>query len=154
MCLRLYTDGACSYNGRENAVGGWAYVIIDENDSIIAKDHGHVKNTTNQQMELTALIKGLEAITKIDFFTCKCYSDSAYCINAINDGWIDKWRVNGWLTSKREPVKNQELWCALYSIYSNDRRFSFIKVKGHHTNEWNNYVDSMAVNAKNELYDF
>lgn len=154
MSLRLYTDGACSRNGQKGAIGGWAYVIVDENSVILHSDYGRVEGTTNQQMELTALIEGLTALTKLSFFTAEIFSDSAYCINAINDKWIVKWLGNGWLTSKNEPVKNQEYWEALYALYSNDERFTFTKVKGHSENYFNNLVDSIAVKAKDNVFEF
>lgn len=154
MSLRLYTDGACSRNGQEGAIGGWAFVIVDSENNIIDSGNGRAENTTNQQMELTAIIEGLSALVKLSFFTAEIFSDSAYCINAINDGWIDRWLRNGWLTSKKEPVKNQELWRALYELYANDERLSFTKVKGHSGDKWNDYVDSIAVNAKDNKYTF
>lgn len=155
MNLRLYTDGACSRNGQAGAVGAWAFVIVDGDDKIVISDKGRVVNTTNQQMEITALISGLTALRELPpFFSCECFSDSAYCINAINDGWIDKWRHNGWMTSKREPVKNQELWETLYALYSQSDKIKFTKVKGHDINKWNNYVDALAVNAKDDNYEF
>lgn len=153
MNLCLYTDGACSRNGQENPIGGWAYIIVNA-DKVLINGYGREEGTTNQQMELRALIEGLKAIKKLDFFSCEVFSDSAYCINGINNGWIEKWRTNGWLTSKREPVKNEELWKELYSLYSDDERFVFTKVKGHSDNAFNNLVDQMAVNAKDSKYSF
>lgn len=156
MNLRLYTDGACSRNGQAGAIGGWAYAIINEQDEVLFSNKGRVENSTNQQMELTALINGIHAVvhTLGNFFSCRCYSDSAYCINAINDGWIEKWRRNGWQTSAKTDVKNQELWRALYALYNGEDRLTFIKVKGHTGDKWNTYVDTMAVNAKDGRYEF
>lgn len=154
MNLFVYTDGACSKNGYAGAVGGWAYVIVDSEDNIIDSGNGRAENTTNQQMELTAIIEGLSALVKLSFFTAEIFSDSAYCINAINDGWIDRWLRNGWLTNKKEPVKNQGYWEALYALYSVDDRLTFTKVKGHSDNYFNNLVDNMAVHAKNNDFTF
>lgn len=156
MNLRLYTDGACSRNGQAGAVGGWAYVVVNEQDSILLSGKGRVEGATNQQMELTALTSGVDAVINqlSNFFSCQCYSDSAYCINAINDGWIEKWRHNGWQTSAKADVKNQDYWRALYTLYSNDDRLTFVKVKGHAGDQWNTYVDNMAVRAKDGDYDF
>lgn len=153
MSLRLYTDGACSRNGQKNSKGGWAYLIISA-DEMVGGAYGGEEGVTNQQMELKALIEGLKAIKELNFFSCEVFSDSAYSINGINNGWIEKWHTNGWLTSKKEPVKNQELWRALYELYANDERLSFTKVKGHSGDKWNDYVDSIAVNAKDNKYTF
>lgn len=153
---KLYTDGACSNNGKIGAIGGWAYAIVDaETDQLVDSSAGRSEGTTNQQMEITSLIKGLKGALLIDssFATIKVYSDSAYCINAINDKWIEKWRSNGWQTSNKTDVKNQDLWRELYPL-TQDTRFQFIKVKGHSGDKWNTYVDEMAVRAKDDVYSF
>ena len=146
---KLYTDGACSNNGKIGAIGGWAYAIVDaETDQLVDSSSGRSEGTTNQQMEITSLIKGLKgALIDSSFAIVKVYSDSAYCINAINDKWIEKWRNNGWQTSNKTDVKNQDLWRELYPL-TQDTRFQFIKVKGHSGDKWNTYVDEMAVRAK------
>lgn len=155
MNLKLYTDGACSKNGQSGAVGGWAFLIIDgEDDSQLKQGFGCQEDTTNQQMELTAIIMGLAAVSEMDFFFCEVLSDSAYCVNAVNDRWIDKWRANGWLTSKNEPVKNRELWEQLYSLYTAREGFKFTKVKGHSGDKWNEKVDTLAVRARTRSFDF
>ncbi len=153
---KLYTDGACSNNGKIGAIGGWAYAIVDaETDQLVDSSAGRSEGTTNQQMEITSLIKGLKGALLIDssFAIVKVYSDSAYCINAINDKWIEKWRSNGWQTSNKTDVKNQDLWRELYPL-TQDTRFQFIKVKGHSGDKWNTYVDEMAVRAKDDVYSF
>lgn len=155
MNLFVYTDGACSKNGYAGAVGGWAYAIVNDNDELVASGHSQPQEgTTNQQMEIMAVIEGLRAVANIPHFSATVYSDSAYCMNAINDRWIEKWRVNGWLTSKNEPVKNQELWQTLYALYAGNSALNFVKVKGHATDKWNNFVDVMAVNAREGRYNF
>lgn len=163
MNLAIYTDGACSKNGQVGAVGGWAYVAVlcapnggDPLDGTILKqEYGRVEGATNQQMEITAVINAVKCANKHpQFFYYSIYSDSAYCINAINDGWIDNWRSNGWLTSKKEPVKNRELWEELYSLYSTNSKLVFQKVKGHSGNKWNEIVDRMAVGARDNKLSF
>lgn len=149
----IYTDGATSNNGYQNAVGGWAYVIINETENIIAQDSGRINEATNNICELTAIIKACEAVEKIIDQDEKVivYSDSAYAINGLND-WIYTWRCNNWQTTRRQPIKNQELWEQLLS-FVDDNRFNFNKIKGHNGNKtldayWNDYVDKKAVQAK------
>lgn len=148
----LYTDGATSNNGYDNAIGGWAWALI-KNDKIILEDCGHVNNATNNICELTAIINACETVEKMINKDEKVivYSDSAYAINGLND-WIYTWRYNNWQTAKRQPIKNQELWKRLL-LFVDDSRFVFNKVKGHNgdkTSEayWNDYVDKKAVKAK------
>ena len=106
----VYTDGAVSGNGKENAPGGWAYVILKDGE-IIAHESGGEIGTTNQRMELTAALKACEEVERIDpFATVKLYSDSAYFIRCFKENWWKNWRCNGWKNSKKEPVANQDLW--------------------------------------------
>lgn len=142
----LYTDGACAANGQAHAKAAWAYILLREEQKI---DYGadRLENEpTNQRAELLSLIEGLRSARTWmgPFDECKCYSDSAYCINGINDKWIDNWFRNGWVTSNKQPVKNQDLWRELYLLYRQDNRFTFHKVKGHSGVEWNEKVDRMA----------
>lgn len=149
----IYTDGATSGNGRVDAPGGWAYIVLKDGE-IIKADSGGERGTTNQRMELTAALKACEEIEKIDSFaTVKLYSDSAYLINCFKQNWWKSWRVNGWCNSKKEPVANQDLWEKLIYFFIKAPGYDFIKVRGHAGNEtnhgyWNNIVDKMAVAAK------
>lgn len=97
--------------------------------------------TTNQRMELTAAIKGLEHLKK----PCKVrlYSDSAYLVNAFNQGWIVNWRSNGWINSKRQPVSNADLWQRLVAL-AEMHEVEWIKVQGHSDNKYNNRCDALA----------
>lgn len=142
---KLHTDGSCSGNGTDTSKGGWGYILLDKNENLISKDGGQVNKTTNNQMELTAMIKGLNKVSSItnNFFSCEVYSDSAYIINCIKQKWYEKWMSNGWINSKKEPVKNKELWIKLIPFFD-DIRFSFFKVKGHSGNKWNEAVDRIA----------
>ena len=137
--LRIYTDGACSGNP---GAGGWAAVLIY--GSVIKEISGYEANTTNNRMELMGTIKGLQSIKK----SCEIqiYSDSAYLVNAVNQGWLDKWQKNGWQNSDKKQVKNLDLWVEICEL---NRRFSpkYIKVKGHSDNEFNNRADELAVAA-------
>lgn len=144
---RIYTDGATSNNGYEGAIGGWAYAIITEDDHYpIRVSHGHIEGATNNICELTAIIKACNAASEIggQFII---YSDSAYCINCYKQKWYKKWEENGWLNSKKEPVANQDLWEQLIPFFESSL-YEFEKVKGHSDNFWNEYVDKLAVKAK------
>lgn len=148
--MEIYTDGATSNNGYEGARGGWAYIILNEDNEIVKKDSGYIANATNNICELTALIKACEAALQFSGpFTTPfiIYSDSAYAINCYKQKWYEKWLSNGWVNSKKQPVANKELWIELIPFFQCPN-FIFDKVKGHDTNFWNNYVDKMAVEAK------
>lgn len=151
MKVRIYTDGACSENP---GPGGWASVWICD-DNIKVKSGCNPK-TTNNQMELTAVVVSLRRIVsnhcKGD--TYEVYSDSAYVVNSINNNWIDRWRLNGWKTSKGDDVKNVELWMECLKLLSQIRqmgiKITFIKVKGHSGDTLNEYADEIA--KKEVLY--
>lgn len=135
----IYTDGACSGNP---GPGGWAAVLMSGN--LRKEIFGGNKNTTNNIMELTAIIQGLKALKQ----ECEVeiYSDSSYCVNAFNQGWIFNWMKKGWKTASGEEVKNKELWQELYSL-TKEHRVTFNKVKGHSNVELNNRCDELARNA-------
>jgi len=135
----IYTDGACSGNP---GPGGWAAVLIYNGKE--KELCGGKKDTTNNQMELTAAIEGLKAL-KVPC-RVRLYSDSAYLVNAFNNGWLKKWQSNGWRTSKKEPVENRDLWEELLAL-SRIHEIDWIKVKGHADNEYNNRCDRLAVAA-------
>ena len=106
--IKIYTDGSCLKNPGN---GGWA-AIININD-VIKKISGSVKDTTNNKMELMAPIKALQEIKELQ--PIEIYTDSQYVKLGITD-WVYKWIKNNWLTSKKEPVKNKELWIQLYEL--------------------------------------
>ena len=133
--VTLYTDGACSVNP---GIGGYGAILIyNENEKIVS---GGEENTTNNRMELQAIISGLEAIKE----SCKVdiYSDSAYVVNAFQQGWIEKWAINGWRTSSGE-VQNRDLWQRLLELLEK-HKVEWHKVKGHANNEYNNRCDALA----------
>lgn len=109
---------------------------------------GGDKNTTNNIMELTAVIEALRMLK----YECnvKLYSDSAYVVNAFNQKWIYGWIKKDWKTSSNEQVKNKELWQELYNL-SKKHNIEFIKVKGHSDNKYNNRCDELARNAIKQL---
>lgn len=145
MKVRIYTDGACSENP---GPGGWASVWICD-DNIKVKSGCNPK-TTNNQMELTAVVVSLRRIVsnhcKGD--TYEVHSDSAYVVNSINNNWIERWRLNGWKTSKGDDVKNVELWMECLKLLSQIKqmgiKITFIKVKGHSGDTLNEYADEIA----------
>ena len=144
----VYTDGAVSGNGKDNAPGGWAYVILKDG-YIVSQKSGGERGTTNQRMELTAALMACEEIESVDgFATVKLYSDSAYLIRCFKENWWKNWRVNGWKNSKKEPVANQDLWERLIYFFMKAPGYDFIKVRGHAGNSYNELVDRMAVEAK------
>lgn len=143
MLIRIYTDGACSGNP---GPGGWGVVFIS--DKGIEKLSGSEKQTTNNRMELIAVVKALCKIRKDQRHknnSYEIYSDSAYVINAINNNWIKNWKANGWKTVKGTEIKNKDLWVRFDKAFSGLKvKPKFIKVKGHSGNQYNEYVDKIA----------
>ena len=122
--------------------GGWGSILMYKD--IKKEISGGKADTTNNIMELTAVIEGLKLLK----YECEVeiYSDSAYVVNAFNNKWIYGWMKNNWKTSNKEPVKNKELWEELYSL-TKIHSVKFIKVKGHSDNEFNNRCDELAREA-------
>ena len=132
----IYTDGGCSGNP---GPGGWGSILMmGKNRKEIS---GGSANTTNNIMELTAVIEALKMLKR----PCKVniYSDSAYVVNAFVQKWIYGWMKKGWKTAGNEPVKNKELWQELYEL-TKIHDVTFNKVKGHADNEFNNRCDELA----------
>lgn len=137
--VTIYTDGACSGNP---GPGGWGAILMYED--IKKEISGAKKDTTNNIMEITAVLEALRLL-KVEC-KVKVYSDSAYVVNAFNQGWIENWKKNNWRTAGKDPVKNQELWEELYEL-TQKHKVEFIKVKGHSDNEFNNRCDFLATSA-------
>lgn len=137
--VHIYTDGACSGNP---GPGGWGAILIYNH--IEKEISGFEKDTTNNRMELTAVIKALELLK----FSCEVtiYTDSAYVCKAFMDGWVRNWMAKGWVTSKKTPVENKDLWVKLIELV-NAHRVKWVKVKGHSDNEKNNRCDELARQA-------
>lgn len=125
--VNIYTDGACSGNQNESNIGGWGCVL--EYGEHTKELWGGEENTTNNRMELTALIEALKAL-KEDGLTIHIYSDSSYLINCFKNKWYESWQKNGWKNSKKEPVENKELWEELLGLLAK-HKCSFNLVKGH-----------------------
>ena len=136
--IKIYTDGSCLNNPGN---GGWAAIININNE--VKKISGSVKDTTNNKMELMAPIKALQEIKEKQ--PIKIYTDSQYVRLGITD-WVHKWIKNNWQTSKKEPVKNKELWIQLYELTSSFD-VKWIWVKAHAGNILNEEVDLLAKQA-------
>ena len=125
--INIYTDGACSGNQFEENAGGWGAIL--EYGGATKEIYGGELNTTNNRMELTALIEGLAALTKKGMGV-RVFSDSAYLIDCLRKRWHEKWMVNGWKTANKKPVENRDLWEKLLA-YLPDYEFRFYLIKGH-----------------------
>ena len=141
--VTIYTDGACSGNP---GAGGWGCVLIY--NGVQKSWSGFEKQTTNNKMELTAVIEALKKLREpcnVDVFT-----DSAYVSNAFLQNWIGKWQKNGFVGSDKKPVQNLSLWKELLALCQ-IHKVTFHKVKGHANNELNNLCDKLATSeiAKN-----
>lgn len=134
--VSLYTDGACSGNP---GPGGWAAIL--KFGQHIREISGSMPHTTNNRMELFAVISGLGALKE----RCRVgvHSDSSYVIDAFNKGWIDNWQKNGWKTADKKPVENQDLW-RLLLLTTKKHEVSFHKVPGHADHPENNRCDELA----------
>ena len=137
--VKLYTDGACSGNP---GVGGWGAVLMFGKAE--KRISGAEPSTTNNRMEITAVIEGLKCLKE----PCEVqvYSDSADTVNAFNNGWIYGWEKNGYKKADNKPVLNAELWGELLAL-TRIHKVDFIKVKGHADNEYNNICDKLATDA-------
>lgn len=134
--VELYTDGACSGNP---GAGGYGAILIYK--GIEKEISGGEPITTNNRMEIYAVIAGLERLKE----KCKVniYSDSAYTVNAFLEGWLDGWVKNGWRKADGKAVLNTDLWQRLYEL-TNYHEVTFFKVKGHADNAYNNRCDELA----------
>lgn len=135
--VEVYTDGGCSGNP---GPGGWAYVML-ENGEVIDKSSGNEKNTTNNKMELTAVINAVKKINQLNCIGI-IHTDSQYVKNGITS-WIFNWKKNGWRTANKKPVKNKELWEMLDNETSKVQ-LEWKWVKGHAGIEYNEMCDSMV----------
>ncbi|MBF0450915.1 MAG: ribonuclease HI [Candidatus Magnetomorum sp.] len=136
--IEIYTDGACNPNP---GPGGWGVVILYPNQEIPVEMNGGEANTTNNQMELMASIKGLESFTEPQE-NIVLYTDSKYIRKGITQ-WIDIWKKNGWQTTEKKSVKNESLWKRLDTI-AQKHQVTWKWVKGHAGNQWNERADELA----------
>lgn len=125
--LRIYTDGACSGNQNEENIGGWG-AVLEYGDS--KKElKGSMLNTTNNRMELTAVIEAFKALNR-ENLTIEVFSDSSYVMNCFREKWYESWEKNGWKNSQKKDVENQDLWKELLQLVRK-HSVTFYRVKGH-----------------------
>ncbi len=134
--VEIYTDGACSGNP---GIGGWASILSYSGIEKILS--GGDANTTNNKMELTAILEGLKKISEPCEVTV--YSDSQYAVSPFIDGRINNWILSGWKTADNKDVKNVEIWKSIVELCF-VHKVTFVKVKGHADNEKNNKCDALA----------
>ena len=141
--VTIYTDGACSGNP---GPGGWAAILrYKEIERVLS---GGEAQTTNNRMELTAVIQGLEALKEP--CAVELWSDSKYVIDALDKGWARAWQKKGWIKADKKPALNVDLWETLLAL-ADTHSLRCHWVKGHDENEYNNRCDALAV-AERERY--
>lgn len=150
--LEFYTDGAYS---SKTEMGGWAAICLEDN-MIIDERTGYEPYSTNNRCELFAILSAFENADTIEsgHTEVKIYTDSAYIANAFNQGWYKTWLRNGWKTADKQDVKNQDLWTRIIALYIKLKErlnLEVIKVEAHKDNQWNNYVDALAVRARKKV---
>lgn len=150
----IYTDGSCRRNGKAGAKGSWGFVLVSEDEqNCLFESAGAESDTSNQKMELTAAAEACEYLSGLsdftEFETVNLYTDSAYLHNCFKERWYERWEQNNWKNSKKEKVANRELWERLIPYFRNPW-LNIIKVKGHSTNKWNNYIDELIQREYNK----
>lgn len=141
--VQIYTDGACSGNP---GAGGWGAILIYKGiEKVIS---GGEANTTNNRMELTGVISALNQLKEPCMV--QLYTDSAYIVNALSEGWLNNWKESGWRTADKKEVKNVDLWQMLLSLLEK-HKVTFNKVKGHSDNEYNNRCDKLATMQRDKF---
>ncbi len=142
--LRIYTDGACSGNQNEENVGGWGAVL--EYGEHKKELHGGELNTTNNRMEMKALIAALKALKK-EGLLVEVFADSAYLADCFRERWYETWRRNGWKTAGKKPVENRDLWEELLGLAA-AQEVRVFRVKGH----VNLHSKTMTSEKRDELF--
>lgn len=137
----LFTDGACSGNP---GPGGWAFILKHPASGRVRESSGGEAQTTNNRMELMAVIQGLSALTRRS--RVELWSDSQYVLNGLRE-WLDAWKARGWKTSSKAPVKNVDLWQRLDELRS-EHQITFHWVRGHDDHPENERCDQLAVAAR------
>lgn len=138
--VELFTDGACSGNP---GPGGWAFILRHPVTGKAIERSGAEPETTNNRMELTAVIEGLRALTKPSLVDLT--SDSQYVLNGLKE-WMAAWKKRGWKTADKKPVKNQDLWETL-DLLKADHDIRFHWIRGHQGHAENERCDALAVAA-------
>ena len=150
--VEIYTDGSLK---KINTItfGGWAFIVTKDNQSVYIES-GSCYDTTNQRMELTAVVKALEYYSKKRLPTQKVviYTDSAYIANCYLQEWYVKWQENGWIKSDHKDVINKDLWMKIVPYFENFW-YDFRKVKGHSADFWNTKCDEIAQKESQTIKD-
>lgn len=141
--VELFCDGACDTAAR---LGGWATILKASGKELVLS--GGERDTTNNRMELNALLQGLKALKRP--CVVRVVTDSQYLRKAFTDGWILKWMRGGWKTASNEPVKNQDLWEELIAL-ARVHELTFVWVRGHAGHGENERVDKLAVEERKKL---
>jgi ribonuclease HI len=142
--VELHTDGACSGNP---GPGGWAYILIHPATGKRRESSGGEPDTTNNRMELRAVIEGLDALSRPS--TVDLYSDSKYVLQGLSE-WMDNWKKKGWRTADRKPVKNKDLW-EILDERKGTHQIRFHWIKGHADHPENERCDRLAVEARERI---
>lgn len=145
MKIRAFTDGACSGNP---GVGGWGSVILLPNQKL--EIMGGEVETTNNRMELKAVIETIKLVLKLGYNKLDIYSDSAYVVNSVKNNWLNKWQHNGWKTLQGTDVKNKDLWKELAYLLNKTNKINILKIKGHSGHKQNERADNLAKEAINK----
>lgn len=138
--VEIYTDGACSNNPYGN--GGYGTIIVDREER--RELSGGFQHTTNNRMEMMAVIAGLEALEEACAVTL--YSDSQYIVNSINKAWVYRWKANNWMRNKKDPALNVDLWKRVLNLCET-HNVTFQWVRGHSGHPENERCDQLAVAA-------
>lgn len=150
MKVELYTDGGCSGNP---GIGGYAYVIRVVNGDICASfvRSGFKEHTTNNHMELKAIVEGLKEISNSPAcnLDIEIISDSSYCVNAFKENWIVNWRRNNF-KKKGSPIPNRDLWLELDNLLGKVGKVTWTWIKGHNGHKFNEICDTYAVRSYRE----
>lgn len=139
--ISIYTDGSCTNNGKINSIGRFGYICI-ENDNIVHTELNMEKVTTNNKMEMKAILSALNYLKTINYDYCDIFTDSRLVKKGLTE-WYPDWKKRNF-----KNIKNVELWKELYSIYSSTSNIKIKWVRGHSDNKWNNYIDSQLKKNK------
>lgn len=149
--INIYSDGG---HRSSTNISGWAYVgyVESNEDTNLITEKGAAEGFTNQQMEMTAVIRALDSIPfgMLEEYSVKIHTDSAYICNCFKDKWWAKWIMNDWKNSKGKDVANKDFWECIIDYY-NAYDIEFIKVRGHSDNHMNNLADELVNLAMDKL---
>ena len=156
---KLYTDGGCRNNGKNNSIGAWAYVILDNNNNIVEQmTFADEDCKTNIRAEMIALIEGLKSIAMmneindINKINIEVFTDSKFICDTFNLKWIDNWIKNNWIKKNKQKVANIDLWETLLALETLFNHIEYNFCKGHSGIEFNELCD-ILVNKSMDEYE-